>query len=125
MAKLFVPPKDTLPLKKRVSVRMPHGMLDDIRSTLLSQGVSLRLQSQWVSEAIVRLHAMPGYWDAIAEEWLSPGANIVKQITLNENAMNALKAIGDQLKQQRPETNDANSKIIRTAIYQALIYGRS
>jgi len=122
MAKLFVPPKDTQLLKKRVSVRMPHGMLDDIRSTLLRQGVSLRLQSQWVSEAIVRLYAMPGYWDAIAEEWLDPGANTVKQITLNENAMNALKAIGDQLKQQRPETDGANSKIIRTAIHQALIY---
>jgi len=122
MAKLFVPPKDTPPLKKRVSVRMPHGMLDDIRSTLLRQGISSRLQSQWVSEAIVSLHDMPGYWNAIAEEWLDPGANTAKQITLNEKAVHALKAMGDQLKQQCPETNDANSKIIRTAIHQALIY---
>ncbi|NOY51174.1 MAG: hypothetical protein GXO88_11530 [Chlorobi bacterium] len=122
MAKLFLPPKDTPPLKKRVSVRMPQGMLDDIRSTLLRQGLSSRLQSQWVSEAMVRLHGIPGYWNAIAEEWLDPGANIVKQITLNEKAVNALNAMSDQLKQQYPAANDVNSKIIRTAIHQALIY---
>ncbi len=122
MAKLFLPPKDPPSLKKRVSVRMPHGMLDDIRSTLLRQGLSSRLQSQWVSEAVVRLHGIPGYWNAIAEEWLDPGANAVKQITLNEKAVNALKAMSDQLKQQCPAANDVNSKIIRTAIHQALIY---
>ncbi len=122
MVKLFMPPKDTPRLKKRVSVRMPQGMLDDIRSTLLRQGISSRLQSQWVSEAIVRLHGIPGYWNAIAEEWLDPGNNTVKQITLNEKAVNALKSMGDQLKQQCPETDDASSKIIRTAIHQALIY---
>src|SRR5665648_1140618 len=90
MIKVFGKTTTTPVAKKRISVRVPTGMLSDIDNVLKQRNMTYRKRSEWISSALVDMLNKPNFIQYIQEEWLSPGNNEMIQITLEETAEKAL-----------------------------------
>lgn len=108
--------------KKRISVRVPQAMLEDVKKVMANEGVNQRFRSRWIADTIIRLVTMPNYLQIISEEWIDPGKNKVIQVSLEADAIEALYTITKELKEDsEQQKKDLHSTIVRTSIIQAIL----
>ena len=120
MTKVFGLNNSVLKNKKRISVRMPKEMLNEIDTTLSALKISTRLRSRWISEAIVNFYKNNDYIEAVQEEWIDPGQNKVIQIFLEKEAEDIVELIVSKLKNTE-EAHAEPSSIIRASVIHELL----
>lgn len=108
--------------KKRICVRMPSGMVDDVYNAMRKAHLSSRYRSRWISNAIIALQKKPEYISSVQEEWIVPGNNQIVQISLDSEAENALISMAEQIKNLNKEHPEIHSSIVRTSIIHALLH---
>ena len=104
---------------KRMSVRIPVSMLNDINENILKASLPIKHRSRWISEAISNLHKEPNCFDFISEERIDPGNNVLIQVSLEQNAEKSL--IEMSTKANVLLNKDPYSSIIRTAIIHKIM----
>jgi len=119
--KLFHPPKLKKEVKKRLTVRVPVKMLNDITICLTREKMSQRKRSEWIAHSIISLGEIENFADLIAEDWVEPGQSCPVQITLDKDAQKILETLKDEIINKRIHINEPQSSIVRTAINQKLL----
>lgn len=119
-AKIFSLP-DKAAKKRRISVRIPKKMIDDLNTAMKKIGLSTRMRSSWISDSVIALKKHPYYTDCVLEEWIESGNNTSIQISLSEQASAVLDNMLQEIKNIEDNKSDMQSAIIRTAVLQNLI----
>jgi metal-responsive CopG/Arc/MetJ family transcriptional regulator len=107
--------------KRRISIRMPKGMLEDIDFVLQKTNQSLRNRSKWISIAIINMSTTSNFDYMVSEEWLSPGNNESVQVTLTPEAELALSKMQEILINKENINSELISSIVRASIIQHII----
>lgn len=124
MAAKILGSKNRIVTNKKVTIRVPIKMLEDISQHLAKQNISIKKRSEWICKAIEDLHKSEDYSEIVCEEWIEAGNNILLQVNLDNRALAALEEMKTNLKLlaiDNPQVKDEISCIIRTAILQRLI----
>lgn len=119
-AKIFSLPGKTAK-RRRISVRVPKKMIDDLNIAMQTIGLATRMRSSWISNSVIDLKKYSYYTDCVLEEWIESGNNTSIQISLNEQASIALDDMLKEIKNIEDNKSDMQSAIIRTAILQKLM----
>ena len=109
MAKVFSATPLNKRVKKRISLRIPRQMKDEIINEMKKHGIPEKKRSKWISEAIVALSQKAHFTMDILEEWIESGQNTPTQITLAPNAETALQNMLSTLKEAEVTKNDMQS----------------
>ena len=104
----------------KVTVRLPTGMIHDLKKDMALSGYEERAQSRWIAEAIEQLTEMPGYEELVAEDFIAEGRNKSMKVSLPGPTTTTFKRA---LKTVRAALNktDVQSMVVRTAVLQRLI----
>lgn len=121
MTKIFSATPLNKKVKKRISLRIPCQMKDEIIKEMKTQDIPEKRRSKWISEAIVELSKKAHFTADVLEEWIESGQNTPTQITLEADAEEALQGMLIMLKEAQVTKPDMQSAIIRTAIIQRFI----
>lgn len=130
MVKALNPPirrKSKLPkivvggMARRVSIRIPAKMLEELNDLLAREGKTGHYKGKWISDAILALFQEEDYIELINEEWLDRKNNVPLQVTLTKEAEDVLAKIQEALKKESPGRKDLISATIRVAMTAALI----
>lgn len=98
--------------KKKINVRMPIKMIDEINQVIG------RNKSSWICSALNSLSDDEYYRELILEEWIEAGQNKSVQFSLTNEAYEALTKMASSISD---EIKEPISPIIRCAATQALI----
>lgn len=111
--------------EKRISIRLPEKMAQDVATTIKAAGLSIKDRSDWIADSIKQLAEKEEYWLFVQEDWLDRGKNKTIQILLDQAMMNQLtKMVAETQKNTQQENTELKSAVIRTAILQRLISQR-
>ncbi len=100
--------------KRKVNVRIPIEMLNDIDDSISSK----KKRSDWICSAIIALREKENFSELVLEEWIEAGNNKLVQFRLTKQADDALLNIQNNIKDN---AHDPLSAIIRCAAIQKLI----
>ncbi len=120
MKKVFSAPKKEEKVKRRLNVRVPEKMVQEIEVKMREDGFHSKQRSEWISQAILDLSKMESFTTFISEEWIVPGKNILLQVSVDSEAQDALEKIVS-VSREELNSDDLQSSVIRTAILQKLI----
>jgi hypothetical protein len=120
MKKVFSAPKKEERVKRRLNVRVPEKMVQEIEAKMKEDGFNSKQRSEWISRAILDLEKIESFSTFISEEWIVPGKNILLQVSIDSEANYALEKIV-LISKKELNSDDLQSSVIRTAILQKLI----
>ena len=107
-------------IKKRMSVRVPLGMITRIEVNLLASGYNKKQRFFWFEDVINELFLTPDYHNLIAEEFITAGTTKVVTLSISNNTYKKVEAtVAEVLAIEKYNTD--KSSIIRTAIIQRLL----
>jgi hypothetical protein len=105
---------------KRMSVRIPLGMIPRIEINLLASGYNKKQRYFWFEDVIKELFSTPDYHNLIAEEFITAGTTKVVTLSISTETYKKVEAtVGEVLAIEKYNTD--KSSIIRTAIIQRLL----
>lgn len=104
----------------RLTVRLPHRMIDEVKTDMAENSYGPRQQSKWISEAIDGLVDIEYYPVLIAEDYIAEGQNRPVRISVPGSTYAKLQRAIRRVKREQ-KIDDVLSKLIRTAIIQRLI----
>jgi hypothetical protein len=109
---------------KRISVRIPLGMIARIEINLLASGYNKKQRYFWFEDVITELFSTPDYHNLIAEEFITAGTTKVVTLSISTETYKKVEAtVGEVLEIEKYNTD--KSSIIRTAIIQRLLKTKS
>ena len=112
MVKLKLKTNNTI--KKRISVRLPIGMLARLDDELLKSNYSKKERSLWFEDAFREFAMIEDKLGVVAEEFMSPGASTLVTFTLSKDTDVVLEDIAINAEKDK-------SSVVRTVITQKLI----
>ena len=106
--------------KKRMSVRVPLGMIAKIEENLLFSGYNKKQRFYWFEDVITELFSTEDYHNLIAEEFITAGTTKVVTLSISTETYKKVEAtVGEVLRIENYNTD--KSSIIRTAIIQRVL----
>lgn len=100
---------------KKVTIRMPQFMRDDVHRKMIEEGYNLRQKSKWVAEAVEYLIG-PSEWEGVLLSQADVEADTQDVITLPVDLHERLSLEMRRLLSSKPFLNPSLSSIIRAAI---------
>lgn len=110
--------------KKRMSLRVPKGMLPQIEADLLASGYNKKERTAWFEDILKDLFEDEDHLSLIAEEFITPGTTHTISLTISLETFEKVKEAVFAVKKQEQAITDRSS-VIRTAIIQRLMKGIS
>lgn len=108
-------------LARRVSIRIPAKMLEEMNILMANEGKTSHYKGKWISNAIVALYEEEDFVALVNEEWLDRKNNVPLQVTLTKEAEEALSQMQQTLEEEISGRKDLLSATIRVAITASLI----
>jgi hypothetical protein len=106
--------------KKRMSVRVPLGMIEKIEENLLASGYNKKQRYFWFEDVINELFKTADYHNLIAEEFITAGTTKVVTLSISTETYKKVElTVGEVFKIENYNTD--KSSIIRTAIIQRVL----
>ena len=118
MAKILSAPRSMQ--SARLTVRVPIGMIEDMRTDMARNKYSSRKQSRWVEEAVESFLETKSFPELIAEDFIAPGNNKPIRISLNGEMADEIEK-ATKLASDQENITDTKSKLVRAAIRQRLL----
>jgi hypothetical protein len=106
--------------KKRMSVRIPLGMIDRIEVNIHLSGYNKKQRFFWFEDVINELFMTPDYHNLIAEEFITAGTTKVVTLSISNETYRKVEATVSEVLEVEKYNTDKSS-IIRTAIIQRLL----
>ena len=106
--------------KKRMSVRIPLGMIDRIEVNIHLSGYNKKQRFFWFEDVINELFMTPDYHNLIAEEFITAGTSKVVTLSISNETYRKVEATVSEVLEVEKYNTDKSS-IIRTAIIQRLL----
>ena len=117
MLKVTLPEKETV---KRISLRVPKGMIADIEIDQFNSGYNKKERTLWIKDVLNELFETEDYHLFIAEEYIKAGTtktiSLIISLELFEKIKEAVKLV-----KEKEEQDCDRSSVIRTAILQRLM----
>jgi hypothetical protein len=109
-----------LQVQKRMSVRVPLGMVSRIEENLLASGYNKKQRFFWFEDILNGLFSSPDYHNLIAEEFITAGTTKVITLSISTETYKKIEeTVTEVLTIEKYNTD--KSSIIRTAIIQRLL----
>jgi hypothetical protein len=106
--------------KKRMSVRVPLGMIEKIEENVLASGYNKKQRYFWFEDVINELFKTADYHNLIAEEFITAGTTKVVTLSISTETYKKVElTVGEVFKIENYNTD--KSSIIRTAIIQRVL----
>lgn len=110
-----------MPMKVRISFIIPDALQQELKEQMIKDRYGLKGKSQWVSEAIERLFAMPSYIDLVKINDEMTGFEKNECITISKELKKQISDAVISIRQKYPSIEGVQSRILRTAIVQRLL----
>jgi hypothetical protein len=109
----------------RISFFIPEGLQQDLKERMVKEGYSLKAKSKWISEAIESLLSLKSYPELVKMNDEMHGFEKPEYVSMPRSLKSRLDAIIVDFKQTYPLIDGVQSRILRTAIIQRLLQGKS
>lgn len=103
------------------SVKLPATLEQAMLRQIIEDGYGMRGKSRWITEAIQRFLALPGFFEMVNIATDLQQLNKVISIRLPANLVTAVEEALVEVRQHYPEMEGVKSNIIRASIMQRLL----
>lgn len=105
---------------KRMSLRVPKGMIPDIEKDVSASGYNKKERTLWFEEILKEFFEIENYLELVAEEYIKAGTTKTISLIVNIDTFEKIKETVKLVNEVENEKTDRSS-VIRTAIIQRLM----
>lgn len=108
--------------KVKISFVLPQAMQQELKETMIREGYDLKGKSRWVSEAIDSLLELQTYADLVKINDEMSGFEKLESVVIGRDLKQQLDNAVIVVRKQYPAIEGVQSRILRTAIMQRLLF---
>mgnify|MGYP000367010067 CR=1 FL=1 len=105
---------------KRMSLRVPKGMIPDIEKNVSDSGYNKKQRTLWFEDILKEFFEIENYLDLVAEEYIKAGTTKTISLIVSLENFEKIKDTVKLVNEVENEDTDRSS-VIRTAILQRLL----
>jgi hypothetical protein len=108
--------------KVKIAFVLPEALQRELKEKMTRDGYDLKGKSRWISEAIQRLFGLSNFADLVKLNDEMKGFEKAESVLVERTLKNQMNDAVVDIRQKYPTIEGVQSRILRTAIVQRLLF---